>query len=460
MYPRRHFIKSALLTTIGFSSFYRCTSLSKDNPTSIIPLQLVPDPKGYLDLPEGFSYQIISKMGQPMSDGLQVPGRPDGMGTFLNALGQTVIVCNHENSPKPSENSPFGTDNNKISTIDPKMIYDEGFQKTPGLGGTTTLVYDEDKEQLVESYLSLAGTYRNCAGGVTPWNSWLTCEEDVTKANQDTAEKDHGFVFEVPALNKGLATPIPLKAMGRFNHEAVAVDLKTGIVYLTEDRHDALFYRFIPNQVGKLMEGGKLQAMAIVDQKSWDTRNWEHPMVFKDKTYAIHWIDLDGVTAPEDDLRKRGFQKGAAKFARSEGIWMGKNELYFACTNGGPKQFGQVFKYRLSPFEGTNKEQQHPGTLKLFAESEEKSVMHMCDNLTLSPWGDVLLCEDNGELNHIKGINQRGQLYTLACNRSSQSELTGAVFSPTGKTLFVNIQENGDTLAIKGPWEQLRQKLL
>lgn len=125
-------------------------------------------------------------------------------------------------------------------------------------------------------------------------------------------------------------------------------------------------------------------------------------------------------------------------------MWYGNNEVYFACTNGGPKRFGQVFKY--IPDEEK---------LELFAESEDKTVLHMCDNLTVSPWGDVVLTEDNGELNHIRGINQKGELYDIACNRSSKSEFAGVTFSPSGRTLFVNIQENGDTLAITGPWDKL-----
>jgi len=458
-YTRRRFIKQSALTSLAlvalshFANSKGSSAVLKKGSGAGLPL--IPDPKGYLDLPEGFTYHIISRAGETMSDGLLVPGRPDGMGTFLDAMGRTVIIRNHENSPTPLEHSPFGPSNERLSKVDPKSLYDWGSGTNPGLGGTTTLIYDEETGTVVDQFLSLAGTYRNCAGGVTPWNSWITCEEDVTRADGNTVLEDHGYVFEVPMEAKGLVSPDPIKAMGRFNHEAVAVDPVSGCVYLTEDRHDGLLYRYLPHKKGKLSAGGKLQALAVRDQKMLDTRNWDTPGLAKNEPMEVYWLDLDGVEAPEDDLRQRGFEKGAARFARGEGIWMGDGELFFACTNGGPKKTGQVFKYQLSTKEGKKREDKAPATLELYAESEDKTVLDMCDNLTIAPWGDVLLCEDNGALNHIRGINAQGEIYTLACNRSSRSELTGAVFSPSGKTLFVNVQENGDTVAITGPWETL-----
>ncbi|MFS4456144.1 alkaline phosphatase PhoX [Maribacter sp. 2304DJ31-5] len=456
-YTRRHFIEQTALTSLALVSLVNCTSKKKEGkkPENGTIIDLQPDPKGYLDLPEGFSYKIISRRGEKMSDGLLVPGRPDGMGAFLDGLGRTVIIRNHENSPNPLENSPFGLSNELLVNMEANKLYDFGNGTNPGLGGTTTLVYDEVTETLVDQYMSLAGTYRNCAGGVTPWGSWITCEEDVTKANEDSIEKDHGYAFEVPMNTDGMVDPVPIKAMGRFNHEAVAVDPISGCVYLTEDRPDGLIYRYLPNEKDKLSAGGQLQVMAIRERKSLDTRNWETPTIARHEPLEVFWIAIDNVEAPEDDLRYRGFEMGAARFARGEGIWMGKDELFFACTNGGPKNFGQVFRYQLSSKEGLEGEKEKPGILELYAESDDKTVLHMCDNLTIAPWGDLLLCEDNGELNHIKGIDKKGRIYTLACNRSSTSELTGLVFSPSGKTLFVNVQENGDTVAITGPWEKM-----
>lgn len=408
---------------------------------------MVSDPNKYLDLPEDFSYKIISKHGEKMNDGFMVPARPDGMGAFEAANGRVVLVRNHENGSQNNEEGAFGVENELLESFGTENLYDAGKSESPGLGGTTTLVYNETTGKVENQYLSLAGTYRNCAGGVTPWGTWLTCEEDITKP-KGNIEHFHGYVFEVPASeNIMIANPRPIKDMGRFNHEAVAVDPKTHIVYQTEDRHDGLIYRFIPNNKNDIHAGGKLQALAIKGQPSFDTRNWEGKTIELNQRLEVNWIDLEDVDPKEDDLRLRGFEQGAARFARGEGMWYGQDEIYFACTNGGPQKLGQVFRYK--PEVNGN------GVLELFAESEDKTVLHMCDNLTIAPWGDVILAEDNGELNHIRGINKQGELYDIACNRSSASEFAGLTFSPSGKTLFVNIQENGDTLAITGPWDKL-----
>ncbi|WP_416865713.1 MAG: alkaline phosphatase PhoX [Imperialibacter sp.] len=441
---RRTFLYQTSVVSLGFLSLSRCVQKGTDAAKSTV-LPLKADPKNYMDLPEGFSYKIISKAGSTMSDGLLVPGRADGMGTFLRKDGKVIIIRNHENSPTPLENSPFGLERELLAKVDISRLYDAGRGELPGLGGTTTLIYDEEKGEVIEEFMSLAGTYRNCAGGVTPWNSWLTCEEDTTKADGENIEKDHGYVFDVPADATGLVEPRPIKAMGRFNHEAVAVDPQTGIIYQTEDASDSLIYRFIPEDPKDLHKGGKLQALAVGNQPKLDTRNWKERGVEQGIGYPVVWQDVDDVDSPLDDLRIRGFEGGAACFARGEGMWNADGQIYFACTNGGPKNFGQIFRYDIE------KEQ-----LELFAESEDKTVLHMCDNVTIAPWGEVLVCEDNGELNRMHLISKDGELRQFAVNRSSKSELTGAVFSPSGKTLFVNVQENGDTLAITGPWEKLQ----
>lgn len=287
---------------------------------------LVPDPAGLFDLPQGFSYRVISRLGDPMDDGLTVPDAADGMGCFDLGGGKLALVRNHELMPDkdPGGEIPFGYDR-----IDGKVMP----------GGTTTLVLDARTLAVEQHYRSLAGTIRNCAGGTTPWGSWLTCEEAVVPVT-DRNEKSHGWVFEVPANAGKLVNPAPLTAMGRFNHEAAVVDPQTGYVYMTEDRGDSLLYRFIPKVPGKLAEGGQLQALVIADGTA-DSRNWETAAVEVGMMKAVRWIDLDDVEAPKDDLRKRGAAAGAALFARGEGIHMGDGEMYFCCTNGGAAKLGR-----------------------------------------------------------------------------------------------------------------------
>lgn len=464
---RRRFLKSSGIATLGFMGLYQFVGqpLHAFGKDALAPSTgygpLVQDPKGLLNLPKDFSYKIISKRGDKMADGLLVPGRPDGMGTFAGPNDKTIIIRNHENSPDTLIEGAFGLQNELLPKEKATNFYDYGKGKLPGLGGTTTMVYDPKKGEIEKQFMSLAGTARNCAGGVTPWNSWLTCEETTVKAGAyDYFEKDHGYVFEVPASTKiGMATPVPIKAMGRMNHEAVAVDPNTSIVYLTEDRGDSLIYRYIPNEPGKLAKGGKLQALALKEHKSWDTRNWENsngPAFPIEKQLDVEWLDMENVDSPDDDLRLIGFDKGAACFARGEGIWFGDGELYFACTNGGKATSGQVFRYVPSPSEGKPEEAKQPGKLELFLEPNNKEILKYCDNLTIAPWGDIIMCEDDPHP-FVVGVTPGGEFYKLAENVGFQSEFAGGVFSPTGETYFINIQDAGITLAITGPWKKPKQ---
>lgn len=391
---------------------------------------LQPDPAGVLDLPPGFVYRIISRMGAAMSDGGTVPDAADGMGCFDLGNGRLALVRNHELSPGSDGGGANGT---AFDTLGKSLV--------PLPGGTTTVVLDAATLQVESEYRSLAGTIRNCAGGVTPWGSWLSCEENTSRADGEI-NQDHGWVFEVPAAAPGLVDPVPLKAMGRFNHEAAAVDPATWIVYLTEDRGDSLLYRFIPDQPGKLSEGGKLQALVV--EGSADTRNWDTPSVAVGQLLEASWIELDNIEAPEDDLRLRGAAAGASLFARGEGIWIGDGELYFTCTNGGAAREGQIF--RLRPRRGG------PDALDLFFESRSEDEYTYGDNICVAPHGHLIVCEDgSAEWNYLRGITPAGAVYPMAVLKMD-TELTGACFSPNGKTLFVNAQSPSTTFAITGPW--------
>ncbi len=467
---RRHFIVRSSSVAIGFASLKASLAhgavsrVLEQAPTTTGFGALIPDPDGVLDLPKGFTYRIIGAMGETMTDGLVCPGKHDAMAAFpyTNPDNSTdpdrcILVRNHEIEDAHRTPGPFGPHNERLHLVDRASLYDHGHGR-PSRGGCTTVVYNMRTKEVERSWLSLAATERNCAGGLTPWGSWISCEETVS-TKSDRFEQNHGYVFEVPVTTEPeLAQPVPLKAMGRFNHEAVCINPETGIVYLTEDRHDSLLYRFVPQtkptKPGDLRGPGKLQALRVLGQDGLDTRNWDEQRIEAGDPLAISWIDLDDIDSPNDDLRTRGFAKGAARFARGEGMWWGamdnpngKNQgaAYFACTNGGKEGAGQIF--RLTP-GGRGA----PDTLELFIEPNDRSVLENADNITFSPWGDLVVCEDGQSPQHLVGVKPDGSLYTIAKNAYSGSEFAGACFSPDESTLFVNMQGMGWTLAITGPW--------
>ncbi len=448
---RRRFLGSAAAITAGFAGL-RCTADLPISEPSVGYGPLLDDPDGLLALPEGFSYRIISLQGERMSDGLIVPAAHDGMAAFAGPGGSTVLVRNHEVvSGAGPEAGAFGPGHRLLTDDHRALIYDAGAIGAPALGGTTTLVFDTDSQALVSHHLSLGGTLRNCAGGPTPWGSWISCEETTERAGGRLAQ-DHGYVFEVPSASEGLVPAVPITGMGRFNHEAVAVDPASGVVYLTEDDGEGLIYRFVPNRPGELLLGGRLQALALLQQDAMDTRNWDEQAVPVGHPMQVRWFDLDEIDAPDNDLRFRGLSAGAARFARGEGIWYGNDAVYFACTSGGRARKGQIFRYRPSEHEGTDRESEAPGTLELFVEPNNGTLVENADNLTVSPWGDLVVCEDGTGDDYLVGITPDGDLYKLAHNLSGDGEFAGACFSPDGSTFFVNMQSQGYTLAITGPW--------
>ncbi|HEX8225411.1 MAG TPA: alkaline phosphatase PhoX [Allosphingosinicella sp.] len=408
---------------------------------------LRPDPAGLFDLPDGFSYRVLSRFGDRMDDGFRVPNALDGMGAIDLGSGRVALVRNHELNVGGDSSGPTGGDSALAARIGAKA-YDRQ-AGLPHPGGTSTIVYDYAAQRVVSSYLSLAGTIRNCAGGVTPWGSWLSCEETL-----HVGDLAHGYVFEVPGDSNGLVDPVPLKAMGRFNHEAALVDPASGIAYLTEDRDDGLFYRFLPAAPGRLAQGGRLQALGFVDGLV-DTRNRTSRELPEGSWRAVRWIDLDGVDSSSDDLRLRGRAKGAAVFARGEGIHLGTRELYFTCTSGGSARLGQIMRYAPSALEGQAGEAPR---LQLFSESADGKLFAFVDNIAVAPWNHLILCEDKAEaqpVNHLKAATPSGQIYTIGRNAISAGELAGPCFSPDGAAMFLNIYNPGTTLAITGPWRQI-----
>ena len=455
MIKRRQFIQGALLASAALNT--KNVMGAARSPFG----KLKNDPNKILDLPEGFEYSIISEQGRIMNDGLKTPAQADGMAAFKGSNGNINLVINHENHPASFKNSAFGTNNEYLEKIDFELIYDQGNGITPGTGGTTTVEYDPLTRQTKSQHLSLMGTEYNCAGGPTPWGSWLSCEECFSSPGTTferntvvTREKRHGYIFEVNPSDKNTTKPIPLKEMGRFEHEAAAIDPISGAIYLTEDKHRSLFYRFIPNTRDQLSLGGRLQALSIIKKKSFDTRNWNSMAIQENEWHETKWIDLENVDSDKNDLRLRGFELGAARFARGEGICYAENSIFLTATIGGTERMGQVFEYRINR-EFSKNAQGVAGHIKLLAESNTESTLQHADNIIMSPWGDLIICEDSNNYCGLVGISPSGKQYIFADNTYTDSELCGVCFSPDGQLMFVNIQNSGLTLAINGPWSKV-----
>ena len=449
MIPRRQFLGTASLAFLALQRY----AIAAPSTRVIQPYgPLMPDPKRILDLPKGFIYKVISKAGNTMTDGFKVPGKPDGMAAFPGPDGKVVLVRNHELPLAATALGPFENNLAYPSELDPALSHDPGEGGSePYFGGTTNLVFDPTTGETVTEFLSLTGSDRNCAGGPMPWGTWITCEEP--EAMTHGRGRNHGWSFEVKATaTPGLQKAVALKALGRFRHEAVALDPATGILYLTEDRNDGLLYRFIPEKKNDFTSG-KLQALAIVDKPKADLRNYDPRTKWPVEGAEIKatWIDLEDTHAPKDDLRDRGHQAGAARFARGEGIHFTPDGIFICCTDGGPSRRGQLFC--LQPSGSAEKHD----TLSLFLQSEKDDLLTNGDNLCPAPWGGLVICEDLiddsfAEHSHVQCVTPEGKIHTLARNAKDKSEFAGCCFSPDGKWLFVNLQGHGLTLAITGPW--------
>lgn len=442
--------REAVFAQTGDVLKYRATGFGE-----LIPAAAKNTGETYLSLPKGFEYNVLGKVKTQMSDGRPTPAAHDGQWTF-RVKNELRIVRNHEVSggSVPKEQAGIGSRNH----------YDE----TCG-GGTTTLVIDPKTNTLIRDFVSLSGTLINCAGGPTPWGSWITCEETTLGPSVRTRASDgrktggypkpHGYCFEVPASANSEVVPVPLKAMGRFTHEAVAVDRRTGIVYLTEDYNPSGFYRFIPKRNKRLAEGGVLQMLAVEGKPEFDTRTGQ----ITGGSLASIWVTINEPDPAAADIDpsavyKQGKAKGGAAFARLEGCEIDRSgRVYFTATSGGERKGGQIWMYEPAGKDA--------GRLTLVFESPDQRVLHMPDNICLMPKSELLfICEDSdyagqNSINHIRVLTPEGKIADFARNISkdfSRSEFCGSTFSPDGKTLFVNLQLAGVTLAIWGDWSRFR----
>ena len=450
-----------------------------------------PGGPAYLALPEGFSYVVFGKLGSTMSDGTPTPRNLDGMGAFARPDGSVRLIRNHENRNAPGDPA-MGV---LVAPGDLSKKYDP-----LAYGGTTTLDVDVRSLRLLRDFVSSAGTTVNCAGGLMLGGAgWFTCEETVTGPRTpfpgaDRFSQEHGYNFIVPVTAEGATFPQPLRAMGRFAHEAVATDPRTGIVYETEDAGDESgFYRFLPADPTDLSAGGRLQMLGIVGSDRYDTTTGQTV----GRELPVRWIDIpDADPDLEGGARKvagQGLDRGAASFNRLEGIWWEGDHCFFNSTSGGDAQQGQVWEHTTalgnqgrgnSNGRGRGPDPDGGGTLTLVYESTGfdpsigRSPLDSPDNLTITPRGGVLLCEDDAsaapgsaddthplapgitDVNRLIGLGDDGLPFELAVNTLNDTEFAGACFAPNApEVLFVNIFGNGQpgsgaTFAITGPWDE------
>ena len=500
-FDRRSFLKAGgatLLATTGLQAIStRMAEAAPGNPRAgrrnpradYGPLKAMPSVNSrdyWLALPAGFSYSVFGTTGAPMSDGTLSPRAHDGMGAFTSASGAVTLIRNQE--VRFSLEAPYTQGQYAIKA--PASSYDPGAG-----GGTTTLRFDprqfgSPNGGLVQHFVSLTGTVVNCAGGIAPGgNGWLTCEEIVQDEAAPgapagsvprTAQR-HGYVFHTP-LNVPSGRPAasrPLTAMGRFAHEAAAVDDRTGIVYLTEDAGSGRgsgFYRFLPTDRADLSKGGRLQILGIAGRPASDLREGQR----QGRPMPVRWITIEEPDPDGEALNavfEEGFAKGAAKFNRLEGCWDGASSIFFASTSGGDAKngdvnsdgfeegYGQIWEYVPRGSSG--------GQLVLLYESPDGDVLDSPDNIVVSPRGGLVICEDDAssanlnqsdeseffgeDKNRLIGLTLQGTPFPIAENIVNDSELAGACWSADGRFLFVNIygydeEGSGGTCAITGPW--------
>ncbi|MEL6891868.1 MAG: alkaline phosphatase PhoX [Actinomycetota bacterium] len=414
------------------------------------PLAPTPDQATGLELlalPPGFSYTSFGWTGQIMSDGRPTPTDHDGMAVVARRPnGKVVLVRNHENSEGEG----------------PQALVDGGMYNPIEYGGTTNLVFDTRRGRFVDDFTTLGGTIRNCAGGATSWRSWLSCEETFHPWGERDDGFNHGYIFDVPAYSPSNGAPI--RAAGRFSHEAVAVDPRTGIVYETEDARPAGLYAYMnPGGTSGIRDGGDLLAWKAAGEDALDV-SVSYPMGTTLKGEWVPVADPEGI-----DGRPLDSAPGAALFSRLEGAWYDRGLVFIVSTDGGDAGLGSIWV--LNPKNAD---------LTLLYESTDASVLDGPDNIATSPSGGLIFCEDgDSDPKRLVGLSRQGNIFHFAENvielrdgdidtidkvypgtkanfwddpvgNFTSREWAGATFF--GDWLFVNIQSPGVTFAITGPW--------
>lgn len=435
------------------------------------------DPDGILALPAGFSYAVVTFAGRTtLDDGSPTPSNHDGTAAFTGRRGTYTLIQNHE----LGAGSALGVPHAEGTVYDPGAV----------AGGGCTVITTDARGRNLGEYVGISGTATNCAGGPTPWGTWLTCEETELKAGtawsgngkSGTYEKDHGYVFEVFA--DGRSQPVPIKAFGRYAHEAVAIDVDLQHVYLSEDASspNGLFYRWTapsgvkigPGLANRLSDtAGTLEAMQILMPDGSVLPDVAYLTSAQlGRPFPVTWKPVPDRDARTTSVRKQFADGEVTRGKKFEGVYGTDKGVYvvnsfaFSASDlpaDAVPHDGMVwfYDYDAETIQLVTYFPHQATAVSGAAAKYDDLTFDGPDNVTVTPWGSLVLAEDGAGASHVLSATPYGPTQALARNQYNigtdaapeYSEFTGPTFSADGKVLFVNIQTPGITLAITGPWE-------
>lgn len=390
---RRDFLRSGLVTigaALAGPTVWRSALAAPAQPGPGPYGPLGPSDANGLSLPEGFTARVVARSRQRVT-GTRYDWHdyPDGGATFPTTDGGWIYASNSE--------------------------VNEG-------GGVGCVRFNRDGT-IADAYSVLGNTSRNCAGGPTPWGTWLSCEEHA-----------RGMVWECDPTGSRPAVARP--ALGVFTHEAAAVDPVGRRVYLTEDRDDGGFYRFTPARYPDL-NAGVLEIAQIEDL----------PAVTRGGASPVTWRAVPDPTYRGGEPTRRQVRPRTS-FDGGEGCWYDDGIVYFT-TKGDTR----VWAYEAGA-----------SSMELLYDDDltDRSVLHGVDNVYVSPRsGDVFVAEDGGDLEIVLITPDRRftPFLRLIGPIHDGSEITGPALDPAGERLYFSSQrsfERGVTYEVRGPFRSTR----